>query len=213
MRCPTCDRADCEWWTFVPGKPPPATVNVSALDGRRLPEDCRAQNAFDDCGRHAVDWRQRALDRCEVCDEDGLIWLEEPVDGVAAPLNKPEACPCCGGTRSGFAGRMRAERDVAVAERDDLRLKLAAMHRRAQAAEAERDRLRVLESEWYREHVVHALRSLRGALQDTRNLVRPHIRYASVRAREERRMRAELADAVRERDELRAIVAGEPGEP
>lgn len=49
-------------------------------------------------------------DRCDVCDEDGLIYTSDLCDvGEWEDGERPEACPACGGTRSGFASRMRAE--------------------------------------------------------------------------------------------------------
>lgn len=85
-----------------------------------------------------------------------------------------------------IATKTLATYNETVAEHDILRTKLAAMHRRAQAAETERDRLRVIESDWYRGQVVQRLASLARELQDTRNLVRPHQRYAFERRRETR---------------------------
>lgn len=63
-------------------------------------------------------------DRCNVCDEDGLIY---PVVGFDASteteIDGPgEVCPECGGTRSGFASQMRAERDGAISAGDTLRI-------------------------------------------------------------------------------------------
>lgn len=62
-------------------------------------------------------------DRCGVCDEDGLIYVVAGYD-TSGPepteIEEPEACPECGGTRSGFASRVRSERDAALAKVAEL---------------------------------------------------------------------------------------------
>ena len=53
-------------------------------------------------------------DRCNVCDDDGLIYVSG--NGEAPPGSHdeiPEACPECGGTKSGYASRVTKERDEA----------------------------------------------------------------------------------------------------
>jgi len=59
-------------------------------------------------------------DRCTVCDEDGLIYYEVMEDDAAN--EEAQACPSCGGTRSGYASEVTRERDEARAERDAARM-------------------------------------------------------------------------------------------
>ncbi len=70
-RCPTCDREGCP--TLQP------TEHIEASRG-----ECPACAASIDCGRHAVDWRARALaaeadKSCRVCDRvDAMTYACEP---------------------------------------------------------------------------------------------------------------------------------------
>jgi hypothetical protein len=57
-------------------------------------------------------------DRCNVCDDDGLIWVS-PHGGPNAD-DEPEPCPECGGTKSGYASRVTEERDEARETSDNL---------------------------------------------------------------------------------------------
>lgn len=66
-------------------------------------------------------------DRCDTCDENGLIYVTTGFDGERE-IEEAAVCPACEGTRSGVTGRVRAERDAALA--------------RAERAEAEAARLR-----------------------------------------------------------------------
>lgn len=84
---------------------------------------------------------------------------------------------------------LSADRDSATSRAEGFATASRAAHRRAQQAEAERDRLRAIESDWYRDEIHQALVNLRSALQDTRNLVRPYVRYARERSQDERAQR------------------------
>ncbi len=56
-------------------------------------------------------------DRCDVCDEDGLIYVDDEDMGV----EQAQTCPACDGTRSGTTTRVIKERDDAKREAESLR--------------------------------------------------------------------------------------------
>lgn len=78
-------------------------------------------------------------DRCDVCDEHGLIYVDKWDHGQGCVEEVPEQCPACGGTRSGYASEVTRERDAARAERDALAERCERMRAVVEAASIERD--------------------------------------------------------------------------
>lgn len=62
-------------------------------------------------------------DRCDVCDEDGLIYADDGSSEFGA--EKAQTCPVCDGTRSGTTSRVIKERDEAAREAERLRALLS----------------------------------------------------------------------------------------
>ena len=50
-------------------------------------------------------------DRCNVCDDDGLIYVLIGEDAAGHPSQEAQTCPECGGTKSGYASAVTKERD------------------------------------------------------------------------------------------------------
>ena len=147
--CPRCDRVACPWMPYE-------AMDYIDYDAA-VAEDTGAEwDARFDCDSHRIDWRAEALhlrtalataererdeareeiaklqgDRCDVCDEDGLIYVQgtSSAGGDLTPDDEPQACPLCEGTRSGYASRITRERDTALASLASTRAELEAAAR------------------------------------------------------------------------------------
>ena len=62
--------------------------------------------ALDEVDRLREEVARLQGDRCDVCDEDGLIYVD---DANPTGHERPESCPSCGGTRSGYASQLRSD--------------------------------------------------------------------------------------------------------
>ena len=100
-RCPTCDRDGC-----------PMLQPNEHIDARR--GECPACAASIDCGRHAVDWRARALaaeDRiAQVAEElaDDLATAQAEIDRAVAGLAVASMLPSSSRLRHGATPTVRA---------------------------------------------------------------------------------------------------------
>lgn len=78
--------------------------------------------------REANEFREQIArlegDRCEVCDEHGLIYVTAWDHANGCESEEAAMCPACGGTRSGYASEVTKERDAALAERDALAVRV-----------------------------------------------------------------------------------------
>lgn len=130
----------------------PVCQSIQEFDGRVVPECTCTRRRF-----YALAAAVRKLagevailqgDRCDVCDENGLIYAVTGFDGERE-IEAAEVCSLCEGTRSGAFTRVVKERDAAIARAEKAEAALIAtvvetskaldgrseMHRRAQAAE------------------------------------------------------------------------------
>lgn len=72
--CPTCDRVECPNWTLTP-------ADAGGMsDAEWNAYSTRGQNAFDECQRHAVDWRAEALRLRTLTTEAAAGTGGEPMD-------------------------------------------------------------------------------------------------------------------------------------
>jgi hypothetical protein len=106
-RCPTCDREGCP--TLQP------TEHIEASRG-----ECPACAASIDCGRHAVDWRARAL--AAEADADSLAKASRIIDAILARLGARDTgtggqTAEAGNARIVHDGMRRLDRAIAAAAR------------------------------------------------------------------------------------------------
>ena len=88
-----------------------AAANVLALGS--------AAPALIDLARRTTAAEERVAelegDNCEVCDEDGLIYVSRWDHENNCETEDAAACPLCNGTRSGYASMVTRERDALAA--------------------------------------------------------------------------------------------------
>jgi len=80
-------------------------------------------------GKLAAEVERLRGDRCDVCDEDGLIYVVTGYESDGHEIEHAELCPQCEGTRSGVTSRVVKERDRLKAKLETLIAEVASCGR------------------------------------------------------------------------------------